>query len=44
MTKVFKMSLLKKVDVNGQKGARESPCYFCNELFEMGQLQVKLGS
>lgn len=24
-----------------EKGPKENPCYFCNELFEMGQLQVR---
>ncbi|KAL0830197.1 hypothetical protein ABMA28_003652 [Loxostege sticticalis] len=26
----------------GRRGLKESPCYFCNEMFEMGQLQNHL--
>lgn len=30
------------VDGPAGRGAKDSPCYFCNELFEMGQLQNHL--
>lgn len=42
-----KMSL-NRIIANGvgasgnKKNPNESPCYFCNELFEMGQLQVNI--
>ncbi|KAH9638468.1 hypothetical protein HF086_016793 [Spodoptera exigua] len=33
-----------KTDGTAEKTAKDCPCYFCNELFELGQLQTRTSS